>query len=97
MELHISASDHIYQVHMANGNVQYISGIVCQLPIQIDTYLEKLDFHVDVILGYPWFFNKNPSLSIDWVNHPITFALNNCKHFIQCSKLPSHSLLSSKS
>ena len=103
MELHINASDHIYQVHMANGNVQYISGIVCQLPIQIDTYLEKLDFHVmklqsaDVILGYPWFFNKNPSLSIDWVNHSITFELNNCKHFIQCSKLPSHSLVSSKS
>ena len=51
MELHINASDHIYQA-------QYISGIVCQLPIQIDTYLEKLDFHVmklqsiDVILGY---------------------------------------------
>ena len=73
MELRIKASDHIYQVHMANGSVQYISGIVCQLPIQIDTYLEKLDFHVMKlqstydILGYPWFFNKNPSLSIDWV------------------------------
>ena len=67
------------------------------------TYLEKIDFHVMklqsayVILGYPWFFNKKPSLSIDWVNHSITFEINNCKHFIQCSKLPSHSLVSSKS
>ena len=45
----------------------------------------------------PLFFNKNLSLSIDWVNHSITFELNNCKHFIECSKLPSRSLVSSKS
>ena len=64
--------------------------------------MEKFDFHVmklqsaDVILGYPWFINKNPSLSVDWVNHSITFELNNCKKIIQCSKLHSRSLLSYK-
>ena len=54
--------------------------------------MEKLDFHImslrstDVILGYPWLFNKNSSLSIDWVNHSISFSLNNSQPFFQCVK-----------
>ena len=61
LQLHINASDYIYQVHTENGGIQYINAIGCQMPIQIDTYMEKLDFHVlklqstHVILGYPWF------------------------------------------
>ena len=71
MQLYINASDHIYQVHMANGAAPYISDNVCQLPIQIDTYMEKLDFHVMkiqstyVILGYIGFLIKKPSLYVD--------------------------------
>ena len=48
---------------MENGGIQYLSGIVGQLPIKINTYMENLDFHVMIlqyatlILGYPWFFN----------------------------------------
>ena len=40
----------------------------------------------DVILGYPWLFNKNSSLSIDWVNHSISFSLNKSQPFFQCVK-----------
>ena len=100
MHLKLDESDHIYRVHMANGGVQYITGLASQLLVHIDTYMERLDFHVmklqsaDVILGYPWFFNKSRSLSIDWVNHSITFEFDNSKHFIQCKKLPSRSLVS---
>ena len=36
-------------------------------------------------------------MSIDWINHSISFELNNCQHFIQCSKLPSHALVSNLS
>ncbi len=87
-------SDHTYQVHLADGGIQYINGAIHELPIHIDTYVESVDFHVmslrstDVILGYPWFFNKNSSLAIDWVNHSITFSYNNFEHFIQCIKKP---------
>ena len=87
-------SDHTYQVRLADGGIQYINGAIHELPIHIDTYVESVDFHVmslrstDVILGYPWFFNKNSSLAIDWVNHSITFSYNNFEHFIQCIKKP---------
>ena len=70
-----TVSDHTYTVHLADGRVQYINGAIHSLGISIDTYVEEVDFHVmnlsttDVILGYPWIFNKNPSLSIDWVHH----------------------------
>ena len=100
MHLKLDESDHIYRVHMANGGVQYITGLASQLLVHIDTYMERLNFHVmklqsaDVILGYPWFFNKSHSLSIDWVNHSITFEFDNDKNFIQCTKLPYRSLVS---
>ena len=79
MHLKLDVNDHVYRVHMANGSVQYIIGPTSQLVVHIDAYMKRLDFHViklqsiDVILGYPWFYNKNPSLSIDWVNHSIIF------------------------
>ncbi len=44
MQFQLDASDHIYQVHMANGGVQYITGVVSQLPINIDTYMERIDY-----------------------------------------------------
>ena len=93
-------SDHTYRVHLAGGGIQYINGAVHQVPVHIDSYVEKLDFHVmklrsaDVILGYPWFYNKNSSLSIDWINHSMTFVLNDFQHFIQCTKVPPKLVLS---
>ena len=83
-----TVGDHTYKVHLAYGSAQYINGAIHSLGISIDTYVEEVDFHVmnlctiDVTLGYPWFYNKNSSLSIDWVHHSITFVLNNCTHFI---------------
>ena len=74
---------------------------------ELNTLLEefinspKLDFHVmslrysDVILGYPCSFNKNSSLSTNWINRSISFSLNNCQHFIQCVKPSFVSTLSS--
>ena len=64
--LHPSLSDHTYQVHLVDGEVQYINGAIHQLPIHIDTYVEKLDFHVmslrsiDVILSCPCFLIRIP-------------------------------------
>ena len=90
-------------MHLVDGRVQYINGVIHSLGISIDTYIEEVDFHVmnlsttDVILGYPWFYNKNSSLSIDWVHHSITFVLNDCSHFIQCVKKQSLSIVSSPS
>ena len=101
MELQPSLNDHNYQIHLADGGVQYINGEIHQLLIHIDTYVEKLNFHVMnlrstyVILRYPRFFNTNSSLSIDWVNHSISFSLNNSQHFIQCVKSSFVSTLSS--
>ena len=59
-----TVSDHTYRVHLAEGRVQYINRVIHSLGISIDTYIEEVDFHVmnlcttDVILGYPWFYNK---------------------------------------
>ena len=65
-----------------------MNGVIHSLGISIDTYVEEIDFHVmnlsttNVILGYPRFFNKNSSLSIDWVHDAITLVLNDCPQFI---------------
>jgi hypothetical protein len=101
--LRTNISDHTYKVHLADGGIQYINGAIHQLLISINSYVEKLDFHVmklrsaDVILGYPWFYNKNSSLSIDWVNHSITFVQKGIAHYIQCSKVPSKLIVPSTS
>ena len=64
------------------------------------SFVTSLWFKKILLYGEAWLscyettihnFNKNPSLSIDWFNHSITYELNNCKNFIQCSKLLSHS------
>ena len=47
----------------------------------------------NVLLGYPWFYNKKFFLSIDWVNHSITFVLGGLSHFVQCSKVSSKSIV----
>ena len=91
-----TVSDHTYRVHLANGRLQYINGAIHSLGISIDTYIEEVDFHVmnlcttDAILGYPWFYNKNSSLSIDWFHHSITFVLNDCTHFISMDTSTPH-------
>ena len=56
---------------MADRRVQYINGAIHSFGISIDTYIEEVDFHVmnlctiDIMSGYPWFYNKNSSLSIE--------------------------------
>ena len=80
MGIQPTVSDHTYKVHLADGRVHYINGAIHLLGISIDTYVEEIDFHVmnlcniDVILGYPWFYNKNSSLVIDWVHHSISMC-----------------------
>ena len=97
---HNFINDHLVQMlglqtKLADGGIQYINEQIHDLQIHIDTYEENLDFDVmslrstDVVLGYPWFFNKNSSLCIDWVNHSITFSFNNTQYFTQCTTKPS--------
>ena len=65
LEIQPTISDLIYKVYWADGRVRYINDVIHSLAIYIDTYKEQLDFHLinlyttNVILGYPWFFNKN--------------------------------------
>ena len=75
MGIQPTISDHTDKVHLADGRVQYINGAIHSLGVSIETYVEEVNFHVmnlcttAVILGYPWFYNKNSSLFIDWVHH----------------------------
>ena len=68
-------TDHTYTTHLVDGGAEYINYGIRQLPFHIDTHVGKLDFHemslrsTNIILGCPWFFNKNASLSFYQTTH----------------------------
>ena len=84
--------DHTYKVHLLDRRVQYINGVIHQLPNNMDSYVEKVNFHVvnfrsaDVTLSYLWFYNTNPSLSKEQVSHSILLSLNHSQHFMHYVK-----------
>ncbi|MCO5555603.1 hypothetical protein L7F22_009148 [Adiantum nelumboides] len=75
LNLQKQASDHEYCVKMAQGeDTDVWNQMVQHLELELADYKENLDFHImrldraDVILGIPWFYDKQDSLYIDYVH-----------------------------
>ncbi|MCO5586185.1 hypothetical protein L7F22_040124 [Adiantum nelumboides] len=60
--------------------------MVPHLELELADYKENLDFHIMrldrayVILGIPWFYDKQDSLYIDYVHHSIVFVKHDMPH-----------------
>ncbi|MCO5603723.1 hypothetical protein L7F22_057874 [Adiantum nelumboides] len=74
-------SDHEYRVKMARGEDEDVwNQMVPDLQLEFADYKETLDFHIicldraDVILGIPWFYDKQDTLYIDYVHHSLVFV-----------------------
>ncbi|MCO5607220.1 hypothetical protein L7F22_061413 [Adiantum nelumboides] len=77
-------NDHEYRVKMAHGeDIDVWNRMVPGLTLELADYKESLDFHImhldraDVILGIPWFFDKQDTLYIDYVHHSLVFVKKN--------------------
>ncbi|MCO5567194.1 hypothetical protein L7F22_020882 [Adiantum nelumboides] len=80
-------SDHEYRVKMARGeDIDVWNRMVPSLTLELADYKESLDFHnmrldrADVILGIPWFFDKQDTLYIDYVHHSLVFVKEDMTH-----------------
>ncbi|MCO5612485.1 hypothetical protein L7F22_066753 [Adiantum nelumboides] len=80
-------SDHEYRVKMARGEDEDVwDQMVPDLQLEFADYKETLDFHImrldraDVILGIPWFYDKQDTLYIDYVHHSLVFVKQDMPH-----------------
>ncbi|MCO5591899.1 hypothetical protein L7F22_045892 [Adiantum nelumboides] len=87
LNLQTQASDHEYRVKMARGeDTDVWNQIVPHLQLELANYKENLDFHImrldrtDVVLGIPWFYDKQDSLYIDYVHHSLVFVKQHMPH-----------------
>ncbi|MCO5558630.1 hypothetical protein L7F22_012216 [Adiantum nelumboides] len=84
LNLQTQPSDHEYRVKMARGeDTDVWNRMVPHLELELADYKENLNFHImrldraDVILGIPWFYDKQDSLYIDYVHHSLVFVKQN--------------------
>ncbi|MCO5610090.1 hypothetical protein L7F22_064325 [Adiantum nelumboides] len=82
-------SDHEYRVKMARGEDEDVwNQMVLDLKLEFVDYKETLDFHImrldraDVILGIPWFYDKQDTLYIDYVHHSLVFVKQDMPHVL---------------
>ncbi|MCO5594840.1 hypothetical protein L7F22_048874 [Adiantum nelumboides] len=87
LSLRTRDSDHEYHVKMARGvDTDVWNRMVSDLLLELADYKENLDFHImrldraDVILGIPWFYDKQDSLYINYVYHSFVFVKQNMPH-----------------
>ncbi|MCO5594259.1 hypothetical protein L7F22_048286 [Adiantum nelumboides] len=87
LNLQTQASDHEYRVKMARGeDTDVWNHMVPHLELELADYKENVDFHImrldraDVILGIPWFYDKQDSLYIDYVHHSLVFVKQDMPH-----------------
>ncbi|MCO5562529.1 hypothetical protein L7F22_016156 [Adiantum nelumboides] len=87
LHLQTRDSDHEYRVKIARGeDIDVWNRMVPSLTLELADYKESLDFHImcldraDVILGIPWFFDKQDTLYIDYVHHSLVFVKENMPH-----------------
>ncbi|MCO5558973.1 hypothetical protein L7F22_012564 [Adiantum nelumboides] len=80
-------SDHEYRVKMARAeDIDVWNWMVPSLTLELADYKESLDFHImrldraDIILGIPWFFDKQDTLYIDYVHHSLVFVKEDMPH-----------------
>ena len=96
MGLQTRLSDRMYKVHLVDGGIQYINGVIHELP---DTYEERFDFHVMslrstyIILGYPWFFNKKIFI-VYWLSEPFNNVfIQYCSTFYSMFQTSIHTFM----
>ncbi|MCO5583444.1 hypothetical protein L7F22_037355 [Adiantum nelumboides] len=84
LSLRTPDSDHEYRMKMARGvDTDVWNRMVPDLSLELANYKENLDFHImrldraDVILGIPWFYDKQDSLYVDYVHHSLVFVKQN--------------------